>query len=46
MRLIHEPSLRGDTLIEDQIAAGILAWRHALCLLGQPLDICERAEIT
>jgi hypothetical protein len=32
-------------LIEDQITAEILACGHALCLLGQPLDICERAEI-
>src|SRR4029434_404330 len=31
--LIHEPGLRGDTLIEDQIAEGILACGHALCLL-------------
>ena len=44
--LIHEPSLRSDTFIEDQITADILACGHALCLLGQPLDICERAEIT
>jgi hypothetical protein len=33
--LIHEP----------KTAAGILACGHALCLLGQPLDICERAKI-
>ena len=32
--------------IEDQITADILACGLALCLLGQPLDICERAEIT
>src|SRR5262245_41531401 len=32
--------------IKDQIAAGILACGQALCLLGEPLNIRERAEIT
>jgi len=44
--LIHETSLGGNSLVQDQIPECVLACGHALRLLGQPLHIRERAEIT
>src|SRR5262245_58342520 len=43
---INEPRFCSDALVQDQIAEAVLPCGHALRLLGQALDVRERAKIT